>query len=172
METTETTCKNNFVRAPRRLARRKPARGCEPTYNKLSSQLFSLFPILSVTKGTSYFNDALGTTVGFRHGGNYSAWLMIWRDRNVPSMTTRRRVVMAMVVGLVCLPAVVMNFDSLEMWRCRRNWHAALFENPVDRIPDNLFGMKLRSLGRAEGMVRETIFRRIGSIREVNGRKV
>jgi len=96
----------------------------------------------------------------------YCAWLTIWRDRNVPSMTTRRRVVMAMVVGLVCLPAVVMNFDSLETWRCRRNWHAALFENPVDRIPDDLFGMKLRSFGGPEGMVRETIFRRIGSKRE------
>ena len=65
--------KNNIRRAPRRLARRKSARGCEPTYDKLSSQLFSLFPILSVSKGTSYFNDALGTTVGSKSNGKYSA---------------------------------------------------------------------------------------------------
>ena len=140
--------KNNWRRTPRQLARRKSARGCEPSSLKLSSQLFRLFPVyldkvLSVTdgdtkrtftyhadgqlasatvgsalradrgatplsetetflwdglaliqrgdeqfvnephvgggnpvassKGTSYFNDALGTTVGSKSNGKYSA---------------------------------------------------------------------------------------------------
>ena len=39
------------MRTPRQLARQKPARGCEPSSEKLSSQLSSLFPILSVTDG-------------------------------------------------------------------------------------------------------------------------
>ena len=44
--------RNNIVGTPRQLARRKPARGCEPTSEKLSSQLFLLFPTrLSVTDG-------------------------------------------------------------------------------------------------------------------------
>ncbi len=37
--------KNNWRRTPRQLARRKPARGCEPSSFKLSLQLFQLFPI-------------------------------------------------------------------------------------------------------------------------------
>ena len=53
--------KKNTVRTPRQLARRKPARGCEPSSDKLSSLLSSLFPILSVTDGD--------TT---QKGGNYS----------------------------------------------------------------------------------------------------
>ena len=140
--------KNNWRRTPRQLARRKSARGCEPSSLKLSSQLFRLFPVyldkvLSVTdgdtkrtftyhadgqlasatvgsalradrgatplsetetflwdglaliqrgdeqfinephvgggnpvassKGTSYFNDMLGTTVGSKSNGKYSA---------------------------------------------------------------------------------------------------
>ncbi len=123
--------KNNIVRVPRQLARQNTARGCEPSSCKLSPQLSSLFPILSVTdgdttrtftyhadgqiasanyggssetflwdglaliqrddeqfvnephvgggnpvassKGTSYFNDALGTTVGSKSNGKYSA---------------------------------------------------------------------------------------------------
>ena len=140
--------RNNIVGTPRQLARRKPARGCEPSSLKLSSQLFRLFPVnldkvLSVTdgdttrtftyhadgqlasatvgsalradrgatplsetetflwdglaliqrgdeqfmnephvgggnpvassNGTSYFNDALGTTVGAKRDGKYSA---------------------------------------------------------------------------------------------------
>ena len=134
--------KDSIAKMPRQLARRKPARGCEPSSEKLSSQLFSLFPArLSVTdgdttrtftyhadgqlasancsgdgrahapgapqtetflwdglaliqrgdeqfinephvgggnpvassKGTSYFNDALGTTVGSKSNGKYSA---------------------------------------------------------------------------------------------------
>ena len=124
--------RNNIMGTPRQLARRKSARGCEPTSEKLSSQLFLLFPTrLSVTdgdttrtftyhadgqlaranyggkseeflwdglaliqrgdaqfmnephvgggnpvvssKGTSYFNDMLGTTVGSKKDGKYSA---------------------------------------------------------------------------------------------------
>ena len=44
--------KNNLERTLRKPALRKPARGCEPYSDKLSSQLFSLFPIpLSITDG-------------------------------------------------------------------------------------------------------------------------
>ena len=49
--------RNNIVRTPRQPARRKPARGCEPYSDKLSSQLFSLFPIpLSVVDGDTTQN--------------------------------------------------------------------------------------------------------------------
>ena len=123
--------KNNIVRVPRQLARQNTARGCEPSSCKLSPQLSSLFPILSVTdgdttrtftyhadgqlasanygdtsesfawdglaliqrgdeqfinephvgggnpvassKGTSYFSDMLGTAVGAKNDGKYSA---------------------------------------------------------------------------------------------------
>ena len=134
--------KSNLVRTPRELVWREPARGCEPSSLKLSSQLSSLFltrlfvtdgdttrtytyhadsqlasascdgigracaprtpqtetfqwdglaliqrgdeqfvnephigggnPVAS-SKGTSYFNDALGTTVGSKRDGKYSA---------------------------------------------------------------------------------------------------
>jgi hypothetical protein len=43
--------KDNMERTPRRLAQRKTARSCEPSSNKLSSQLSSLFPIFSVADG-------------------------------------------------------------------------------------------------------------------------
>ena len=44
--------KNNLEMMPRQPARRKPARGCEPSSEKLSSQLFLLFPCcLSVADG-------------------------------------------------------------------------------------------------------------------------
>ncbi len=151
--------KNTIVRMAREHARRKPARGCEPSSSKLSSQLFRLFPILSVTdgdttrtftyhadgqlasatvggehraprnhvgppggrplpesetflwdglaliqrgdehfvnephvgggnpvassKGTSYFNDALGTTVGSKKDGKYSAAALTAFGENV-----------------------------------------------------------------------------------------
>ena len=44
--------KNNLEMMPRQPARRKSARGCEPSSEKLSSQLFLLFPTrLSVADG-------------------------------------------------------------------------------------------------------------------------
>lgn len=44
--------KNTIVRMAREHARREPARGCEPSSLRLSSQLSSLFPArLSVTDG-------------------------------------------------------------------------------------------------------------------------
>jgi RHS repeat-associated protein len=123
---------NNTKRLPRQLARRKSARGCEPSSLMLPSQLSSLFPYrhsvtdgdttrmytyhadgqlsranyggnseeflwdglalvrrndehfinephvgggnpVASSNGTSYFNDALGTTVGAKKDGRYSA---------------------------------------------------------------------------------------------------
>ena len=62
---------NNAGKTPRQLARRKPARGCEPSSLKLSSQLSSLFPTNS--DDVLAFNDMLGTTVGVKKDGKYSA---------------------------------------------------------------------------------------------------
>ncbi len=66
--------KNNTKRVPRQLARRKTAHGCEPSSLKLSSQLSSLRPILSVTDGDTtrtftYHADGLlaSATVGGGH---------------------------------------------------------------------------------------------------------
>ena len=61
---------NNAGKTPRQLARRKPARGCEPSSLKLSSQLSSLFPANS--DDVLAFNDALGTTLGAKKDGKYS----------------------------------------------------------------------------------------------------
>ncbi|MBQ6136230.1 MAG: hypothetical protein IJI73_02545, partial [Kiritimatiellae bacterium] len=63
--------KNNSRRTPRQHARRKSARGCEPSSLKLSSQLFPLFP--TNTDDILAFNDVLGTTVGAKRDGKYSA---------------------------------------------------------------------------------------------------
>ena len=63
--------KNNSRRTPRQHARRKSARGCEPSSLKLSSQLFPLFP--TNTDDILAFNDVLGTTVGAKWDGKYSA---------------------------------------------------------------------------------------------------
>ena len=63
--------KNNIRRAPRQLARRKPACGCEPSSLRLSSKLFRLFS--TTTDENLVFNDALGTTVGAKKDGKYSA---------------------------------------------------------------------------------------------------
>ena len=134
--------KNNIRRTPRQLARREPARSCEPSSHELSSQLSSLFPYrrsvtdgdttrtytyhadgqlasanyvnngragaprtpqsedflwdglaliqrggesfvnephvgggnpVASSSGTTYFNDMLGTTVGSKSNGKYSA---------------------------------------------------------------------------------------------------
>ena len=63
--------KNTIVRMQREHARRKPARGCGLSSSKLSSQLFRLFPILSVadvdtTRTFTYHADGqlASTTVG------------------------------------------------------------------------------------------------------------
>jgi len=63
--------KNNIRRAPRQLARRKPACGCEPSSYRLFSKLFLLFP--TTTDVNLVFNGALGTTVGSKSNGKYSA---------------------------------------------------------------------------------------------------
>ncbi|MBE6383500.1 MAG: hypothetical protein E7049_10900, partial [Lentisphaerae bacterium] len=63
--------KNNIRRTPLRFARRKPACGCESSSCRMSSKLFRLFP--TTTDENLVFNDALGTTVGAKKDGKYSA---------------------------------------------------------------------------------------------------
>ena len=63
--------KNNIRRTPLRFARRKLARVCKPSSLRLSSKLLRLFP--TTTDENLVFNDALGTTVGAKKDGKYSA---------------------------------------------------------------------------------------------------
>ena len=64
---------------PRQLARRKSARGCEPTSEKLSSQLFLLFPTrLSVTDGDTtrtFTYHADGQLARANYGGKSEEFL-------------------------------------------------------------------------------------------------
>ncbi|MBE6381891.1 MAG: hypothetical protein E7049_02625 [Lentisphaerae bacterium] len=63
--------KYNRRTTPRQPARRISARGCEPSSLRLSSKLFRLFS--TTTDENLVFNDALGTTVGAKKDGKYSA---------------------------------------------------------------------------------------------------
>lgn len=87
--------------------------------------------------------------------------LFIWRDRDVPPMTARRRLVMLAAVVLLYVPAAVMNMDRLGTWMCRENWETTLSSASVERIPDDILGVKLHALGGPESMKHETMDRRI-----------
>lgn len=88
--------------------------------------------------------------------------LLIWREKNIPRLTIRQHAIMSMAAVLLYIPAGVMNFDVMETWKCRTNWHEALFYSPAKRIPSEILGMNLLSVGAASGMRRETVVRRIG----------
>ena len=71
--------KNNIRRAPRQLARRKPACGCEPSSYRLPSQLFRLFPNLSVTDGDTtrtytYHADGQLASANYGDSSESFAW--------------------------------------------------------------------------------------------------
>ena len=71
--------KNNTKRLPRQLARRKSARGCEPSSLMLPSQLSSLFPYrLSVTDGDTtrtFTYHADGQLASANYGGKTEGFL-------------------------------------------------------------------------------------------------
>jgi len=88
--------------------------------------------------------------------------LLIWCEKDFPRLTIRQRAIVLSVAVLLYIPAGVMNFDAMETWKCRANWHEVLFGFSAKRIPSEILGMNLLSVDGPGGMRRETVTRRIG----------
>ena len=92
----------------------------------------------------------------------FCGWLLIWREKDVPRLTIRQYAIVLLVSLLFFIPAGVVNSDVVETWKCRTKWHEVLFCTPVERIPIEILGMNVLSVGGLGKMRRETVSRRIG----------
>ena len=90
--------------------------------------------------------------------------LFIWREKNIPCLTIRQRVVMSVLAVLVYIPAAVLNADVRGTWNSKASWHEALSRSSVKRIPSEILEMNLHPVGGSEGM------RRVSTPRYVDGR--